>query len=142
MAKRGAKPVIDPSHYAALLRAAGSLDQLSHSAWDISKGSYLSGKGRVRRSETTITDTFLESLDAIGVIEYYKFDAHDEEPRLGADWEWWIGSDADGWRCARIQAKRAKHYAPATSDVTPAYSELKHKVNGQLQQHRVVHVSK
>ncbi|OLT46406.1 hypothetical protein BJF87_22590 [Gordonia sp. CNJ-863] len=87
----------------------------------------------MRRSETTITDTFLESLDAIGVIEYYKFDAHDEEPRLGADWEWWIGSDADGWRCARIQAKRAKHYAPATSDVTPAYSELKHKVNGQLQ---------
>ncbi|WP_280387741.1 DUF6615 family protein [Nocardia wallacei] len=28
------------------------------------------------------------------------------EKRLGADWEWWIGSPTDGWLCLRIQAKR------------------------------------
>ncbi|MEV0766924.1 DUF6615 family protein [Nocardia salmonicida] len=28
------------------------------------------------------------------------------EKRVGADWEWWVGSSADGWICLRIQAKR------------------------------------
>ncbi|WP_146099033.1 DUF6615 family protein [Nocardia nova] len=28
------------------------------------------------------------------------------EKRVGADWEWWVGSASDGWLCLRIQAKR------------------------------------
>lgn len=29
-----------------------------------------------------------------------------EEPLNGADWEWWIGSDDEGWIALRIQAKK------------------------------------
>jgi hypothetical protein len=41
-----------------------------------------------------------------------------EEPLNGADWEWWIGSDDEGWIALRIQAKKL---------VNMRYDELRYK---------------
>ncbi len=40
-----------------------------------------------------------------------------EESKFGADWEWWVGSDRQGWACLRIQAKRVRGHS---------YPELAH----------------
>lgn len=39
------------------------------------------------------------------ILHIKKFTRH-QERRNGADWEWWVGSDDDGWLCPRVQAKR------------------------------------
>ena len=56
--------------------------------------------------EESVTDSNLLDLHRrfpqIGVHRL----SRTRESRVGADWEWWIGSDADRWLCLRIQAKR------------------------------------
>lgn len=57
--------------------------------------------------EESITDRNLLELrrehpDDLHVHRYTR----NKERQVGADWEWWIGTDDDGWLCVRIQAKR------------------------------------
>ncbi|MET8838036.1 DUF6615 family protein [Micromonospora sp. NPDC004540] len=47
--------------------------------------------------------------------------SQNREKETGADWEWWIGSMAQGWLCLRVQAKRAYRRT---------YPELDHAGNG------------
>lgn len=63
--------------------------------------------------EESITDrNLLELRRRHPGLHVHKY-THVKERKVGADWEWWIGSDAEGWICLRIQAKRihSKHYA-------------------------------
>ncbi|WP_411349797.1 DUF6615 family protein [Gordonia sputi] len=77
-------------------------------------------RGASAWSETTYTDYLLHDIALTAQIVQYEFNNR-SEPRTGADWEWWIGSDRLGWRCARVQAKLAK-------PVPPHYPELGHKM--------------
>jgi hypothetical protein len=57
-------------------------------------------------SETSLTDHNLWKLDllhpGLNVVKV----PPTMERAIGADWEWWIGSDQENWICLRIQAKR------------------------------------
>lgn len=110
------------SIHAALQNVAQRVDQSSWQAWNVVRSRYRRLGGRPARYETSITDWVLMLLEGHQVIEYYQFNQH-EEPMLGADWEWWIGSDSFGWRCARIQAKRVY---PAAAG--PTYEQLDHEI--------------
>lgn len=85
-------------------------------------------------NETSFTDLLLNFLEGHAVVQQYQFGGA-EEAVVGADWEWWIGADGLGWRCARIQAKRA--FAKSTKsrgaihDEVPVYRELSHQVGGR-----------
>lgn len=61
----------------------------------------------IRLREDTITESNLLDLHlrfpGLGVYRYNQ----NEERTVGADWEWFIGSDWAGWFALRIQAKRA-----------------------------------
>lgn len=126
--------MIAPSYHATLQRLAQQVDQSSRQIWENSARRYHHRAGRLQHNETTTTDTFLTSLEENGVIEFYQFSSK-EESRLGADWEWWIGSNTIGWACARIQAKRA--YPGTATGVRaprgPEYRKLAHEVGTESQ---------
>lgn len=125
-------------HFEALQRAAQVVDSVSEMFWRLSASRLLGPRGVPRVHETSFTELLLISLEGHEVLQQYQFDGA-EEAVVGADWEWWIGADGLGWRCARIQAKRAfpktAKSRGAIHDEVPVYPELKHKVgkSGRLQ---------
>ncbi|MFG1771729.1 DUF6615 family protein [Nocardia salmonicida] len=62
-------------------------------------------------SEESITDHVLFELNQQFPQILVHKPSKQEEARLGADWEWWIGSDTR-WLCLRVQAKKffGHHY--------------------------------
>lgn len=108
--------------HAALQVAAQEIDRFSTMIWQISGRRFHARPGSPGFGETSFTEWLLVSLESQHVIQQYQFNQA-QEPRLGADWEWWIGSDRIGWRCARLQAKRA--YSSKVPG-RPTYSELGH----------------
>jgi hypothetical protein len=79
--------------------------QLANETWfKLERG----GEGPTSFGETSITDHNLFMLD----MKHPDLNVHhfnqNEQALSGADWEWWIGSDVDGWLCLRIQAKRVR----------------------------------
>lgn len=79
------------------------MNDLAEETWSkISTG----GPRGLNFGEDSLTDHNLWILDrqhpGLNVHHYNQ----SEERYSGADWEWWIGSDARGWICLRIQAKR------------------------------------
>ena len=62
-------------------------------------------------NEETLTDLNLIKLcSSVPSLRVTKFNKTTEEPRNGADWEWWIGSSRDNrWIQLRVQAKRSSH---------------------------------
>ncbi|MEU5760462.1 DUF6615 family protein [Nocardia sp. NPDC047648] len=55
--------------------------------------------------ETTTDRNLLELRRSFPDLHVHKF-TRQREHTVGADWEWWVGSDSEGWLCLRIQAKR------------------------------------
>jgi len=65
-----------------------------------------SSKYRLSLDEETTTDrNLLELRRSFPDLHVHKY-TRQREHIVGADWEWWIGSDSEGWLCLRIQAKR------------------------------------
>lgn len=64
------------------------------------------GLTRINVSENTITEINLKKLEKKhpNEIKTRTFNTH-EEGRIGADWEWWLGSE-DSWLGLRVQAKK------------------------------------
>lgn len=79
------------------------------------------------QSEETITDLNLMEMVRAGLpaLRVYKATRQEESVR-GFDWEWWIGSDRDGWWRYSVQAKRLDLQSGR-------YLSLRHKVNGRWQ---------
>lgn len=91
-----------------------AFDQLAHETWDKLERTATSP---TRFGEVSITEHNLYALDRLfPELNVQHFNAT-EEAEVGADWEWWIGADGEGWICLRIQAKRA---------YGRTYPELKH----------------
>lgn len=120
-------------HFDALQRAAQVVDSMSELFWSLSASRLLRPRGGPGMNETSFTDLLLNFLEGHAVVQQYQFSGA-EEAVVGADWEWWIGADDLGWRCARIQAKRASPKSTksrgAIHDEVPVYRELSHKVGG------------
>lgn len=97
------------------------MDLIALRTWDDYEDGYPVG---LAPGETSVTDALLLDLyrgfPQIGVRRLTP--AH--ENRIGADWEWWIGSPAEGWLCLRIQAKRIYDIG---------YNALDHKQDGHYQ---------
>lgn len=66
--------------------------------------------------ETTTDRNLLELRRSFSDLHVHKY-TRQREHTVGADWEWWIGSDSEGWLCLRIQAKRV---------FTTTYRQLDH----------------
>ncbi|HUN23947.1 MAG TPA: hypothetical protein PK299_12535 [Anaerolineales bacterium] len=97
---------------------------LSKNTWErIGDGYELS----ISQSEETLTDNNLLEIKRSGLknIHIVKFNKP-KEALYGIDWEWWIGSQRNGWIKFAVQAK--KIYVPSKS-----YNTLDHKVKGRLQ---------
>ena len=97
------------------------LETLSEQTWDrIKDGDELD----VSQGEETITDINLLEImrSGISTIRVVKL-SQDEEAIKGIDWEWWVGSAAQGWLRYAVQAKKI-HLA------SQRYNSLGHKVKG------------
>jgi hypothetical protein len=82
---------------------------------------------RLPIGEETLTDFILLHLlrsgsPSVRVLKLPK----PVEKRVGADWEWWVGSNGGGWRRYAVQAKKLDH-------VTGRYKSLAHRVGGRYQ---------
>lgn len=87
-----------------------NMDRLARQTWkSYEEGS---GVGLAPNEESTTDRVLLDLWRASGdILRVNRFTRH-QERQNGADWEWWVGSDADGWLRLRVQAKRIyeKHY--------------------------------
>jgi hypothetical protein len=104
-----------------MLYAIKLLETLSEQTWDrIRDGAELD----ISQGEETITDFNLLEIkrSRISTIRVVKL-SKDEEAINGIDWEWWIGSAAQGWLRYAVQAKKI-HLA------SQRYDGLGHKANG------------
>lgn len=81
-------------------------------------------KGSIKWGEEFCTTLLLSAFDRKGQIKQYQF-GKSEESVVGADWEWWVGSDAFSWRVIRVQAKIA---SPKNKGMVPHYKMLDYKV--------------
>lgn len=66
------------------------------------------GWGPTSFSETSLTDHNLYVLATTFPDLNVRQFTQNQEATVGADWEWWVGSDSEGWVCLRVQAKRAR----------------------------------
>ena len=90
------------------------MDRLSRETWRRVMVGDASG---IKFREDSITDQNLfELMESHPQLAVRRF-TQNREKKVGADWEWWIGSDRLGWFRLRIQAKRV-HEA--------SYKELDH----------------
>lgn len=123
--------MVNPSdhHHAELHRVARLADEISSMFWRLSS-TRQSVRGGVRLNEPSFTEWLLVFLEGHQALAQYQFTGK-QESRIGADWEWWIGADGLGWRCARIQAKRSyvNRFGAA-----PTYDRLDHPVGDPPQQ--------
>jgi len=79
------------------------MDSLALRTWKDYEDGYSCG---LTPGETSVTDALLLELHRrFPHIAVHRLTPANEK-RVGADWEWWIGSPAEGWLCLRIQAKR------------------------------------
>ncbi|WP_218829576.1 hypothetical protein [Rhodococcoides fascians] len=121
----------DSKHYEAILRAAQAMDTVSAMFWKLSATRLHGPRGAARLNEPAFTELLLLLLEGHQVLQQYQFTGG-QESAVGADWEWWIGADDLGWRCARIQAKRVFPRIDTASrpipDGVPLYKQLDHTV--------------
>jgi len=99
-----------------------AMDELALETWQRMEPAF--GQPGISYGETSATDNILSALRAKvpGLLAYQSTGSRESE--TGADWEWWIGEDAVGWLCLRIQAKRA--YGRSRE-----YEQLRHAPPGQ-----------
>ncbi|WP_225796374.1 DUF6615 family protein [Streptomyces aculeolatus] len=92
-----------------------AMDQVALQTWRRLEDSRLPGR---RFDETSITDSNLDAMRrrVPGLLIWQSSQSNERE--TGADWEWWIGDDNEGWLSLRMQAKRA--YEDDT------YAQLRH----------------
>lgn len=88
-----------------LTRLASDMDELALQTWRKITDGPAAG---VRFREEGITEHNLFALASIHPGLNLHYFRPDEEVKNGADWEWWIGSDAAGWIGLRLQAKKFK----------------------------------
>lgn len=82
---------------------AADMDALACATWDkVVKGEQWGVKFR----EDSLTDHNLFTLAAAHPRLLVQKHTGPRETQSGADWEWWVGSDATGWVVLRVQAKR------------------------------------
>jgi len=82
---------------------AADMDALAGATWDkVVKGEQWGVKFR----EDSLTDHNLFTLAAAHPRLLVQKHTGPRETDSGADWEWWVGSDATGWVVLRVQAKR------------------------------------
>lgn len=81
-----------------------TMEALASATWlDYRDGSrYGLIPGEASTTDRNLLELRREHPDALHVHRY----SSNKEREVGADWEWWIGTDEDGWLCVRIQAKR------------------------------------
>lgn len=81
------------------------LDELALRTWDrVSSGPKYN---IVFREESITEENLFQLSQKHAAINCIKFTTKDESLN-GADWEWWIGSDSQGWIGLRIQAKKLR----------------------------------
>lgn len=100
-----------------------TLESIARHTWETLQDSTKYG---ISQGEETITDNLLlyllrQNLPSIHVIKTPK----DKEPRMGTDWEWWIGSRSKGFLRYAIQAKKLDY-------ATHRFLKLKHEVRTQF----------
>lgn len=84
-----------------------AMDELADLTWDkVAKGEQWGVKFR----EDSLTDHNLFTLASAFPQLLVQKHSGPTETNSGADWEWWVGSDATGWVVLRVQAKRAHGY--------------------------------
>jgi len=100
------------------------LESLSERTWHRLKASQ---EANVSQGEETITDVILLEIKMSGMdkIRVWKC-PKDLERKTGIDWEWFIGSDTQGWLRYAVQAKKLNLK-------TRRYDNLNHKVNDKPQ---------
>lgn len=100
------------------------LEALAEQTWNRIKDGY---DLEISQGEETITDLNLLEIKRSGVksIQIVK-STKAEEAIKGIDWEWWIGSNTQGWLRYAMQAKKIQI-------ASQRYDSLGHKVNGILQ---------
>jgi hypothetical protein len=94
------------------------LQRGAHTVWRTLTDAHKLG---VALHEETLTDLVsMELASARPILQVRQFPRRDEAV-TGADWDWWIGSHAQGWVRVLIQAK--KLFLPGAT-----YKSLRHKV--------------
>jgi hypothetical protein len=98
----------------------GTLDSLAELTWDrLHDGP----KNNIFFREESLTEhNLFELARRHPGLAIRKFSTT-EEAGTGADWEWWIGSDIDGWIGMRIQAKKLDR---------GRYRELRYRSQSQI----------
>ena len=83
-----------------------AMDLVALDTWQAMEDSWRPGW---QFNETSATDANLRRLrtQVPGLLIWQSEREHSNEAKTGADWEWWVGSDSEGWLCLRMQAKRA-----------------------------------
>lgn len=109
-----------------LRRLRALMDLLSQRTWSSYEDGHEVG---LEPGEEAVTDANLldlhRSFPQLAVRRLTK----QAEKAVGADWEWWIGSNHQGWLCLRIQAKRIR----GTS-----YKELNHRTGDREYQYETL----
>lgn len=100
---------------------------LSENIWDRIRDSVDSG---IRQGEESITDNILLEIFrarpfGVKTIQTPKL----SESQKGCDWEWWIGSDNDGWQRYAVQTKKIQPH-------NAYYPSLNYKVGKPPHQQR------
>ena len=97
------------------------LESLAKQTWDRIKDGY---ELEISQGEETITDLNLLEIKRSGIRSFQVVKlTKAEEAIKGIDWEWWIGSESQGWLRYAIQAKKIQ----VESQI---YNSLGHKVDG------------
>ena len=80
------------------------LESLAKQTWDRIKDGY---ELEISQGEETITDLNLLEIKRSGIRSFQVVKlTKAEEAIKGIDWEWWIGSESQGWLRYAIQAKK------------------------------------
>lgn len=111
------------------MRLAKTLNSAEAESWAIwrereRQWPNLGNPGAIKWGEEFCTTLLLTALDRAAQMRQHQFTRHDES-RVGADWEWWVGSNHFTWRAIRVQAKIA---SPQGAAGNPHYAMLDHRV--------------
>lgn len=90
--------------YSQRVDLADWMDELATRTWCDYEDGYALGliPGEQSVTDRNLLDIHRHFGDLLSVHRYTSV----AEKTIGADWEWWLGSDSEGWVCLRIQAKR------------------------------------
>jgi hypothetical protein len=106
------------------MNLVGVLESLAADTWERLRDAQHLG---VRFGEETVTDLVLLELKRTRHpgLQVLQTNKHAESTQ-GTDWEWWLGSDSQGWLRFAVQAKRL-------CVSTGRYLALAHKTRGEQQ---------